>query len=514
MVRAVTLWVLATLLATSAAPTAAQRLWRPDDRSLITSYDDVLALATGPNEVYVATTAGLAVYDADRQRWLQPLAPVVGYPTGDLPLALAWDGTTGALWLGTESGRLFAFPPASDRWIEARFATRDPIVRIVADAVNGGLIVGVPDGWYRVSDDGGSGRPASSAGVVPFELTAEYSALRSLEGTLGLDPRLRRYALTAVVPGEQTDVFYVGTQGGGLLHTDVDAADPEWLPYGLLSRGAGAVAIDADGTWFGGDGQGPRNGISRSTSEPAAWYRSEGAVEGGPAGFVARIVSTERAIWFAASDGLYRLEPGSLESGRPDWIRYTTGEGLPADQATTVLPSDDGVDIGTLRGLAHMDRDGRVTTALRGRRVLDLARADGTLWIATDVGLHAATGGGTPTPVDGPPGLRQPVIAVAAEAGGRVFALTPDGLYTRDGTGWSGPDRRATELRDPLRLLVHEGVVWIGAEGGVLALDGASVDRWRIPVDIPEGPVRGLALSGDDLWVATPAGALRLDRTR
>jgi ligand-binding sensor domain-containing protein len=245
---------------------------------------------------------------------------------------------------------------------------------------------------------------------------------------------------------------------------------------------------------------------------------------GAPGGFVARIVPADDAIWFAASDGAYRLDRGRIGSGlrAADWTRYTSADRLPADQTTCVVPVPGGAWIGTLRGLAKLDVTNRsVTTTLAGLRVLDLALAGDTLWIATQSGLFVSVADGVPAPATGlenAQSLRTGPVVALANVGGVITALTPAAVHRLEQGQWSAPIRDpATRALGPLfRLHVAaDGGVWIAGEAGVAAVEaGKPVRTWLVPDDIPAGPVRGIVLDGDDLWVATPAGALRLDHTR
>lgn len=511
---------LALLVMAAAAPALAQtRSWRPEDRTLITSFDEITALAIGRDVLYAASVQGIAVRDLIAERWQPPLAPIAGYPAQGSVTALEYDPISDGLWLGTESGELFQLAFAFGEWTRAGFRADGPIIRLRHDIPEGVLWAGTPAGWYRVSDDGGYGRFITNVSMLPDEVRRsgeENLALMALEGTLGLDPQLQRHPVLAAVRTDRPGVFFFGTAGGGLVRVNTNSLERTWYAFGTPSRGVGSVEVAESGIWFGGDGQGPRDGVALAPRDLSRWTRWEAGVDRAPRGFVARIVATADATWFAASDGLWRLR------GADDWLNVTTADGLPADQTTSVLPTPGGAWVGTLRGLARIDAEGHVLeTFLTGTRILDLAVTGDTLWIGTDRGLVAAIEGEPPVEapgVAGAPALSGgPVVAVATH-GGRVAALTPDALFTRDGATWSGPvrDPAAAGLGTLYRLRFDPaGGIWIAGEGGVAALEeGRPWRSWHVPGDIPSGPVRGLALDGDDLWVATPAGALRIDRTR
>jgi hypothetical protein len=61
-------------------------------------------------------------------------------------------------------------------------------------------------------------------------------------------------------------------------------------------------------------------------------------------------------------------------------------------------------------------------------------------------------------------------------------------------------------------LIEDHGDLWIlGARGAaVRRAESAAWSYYSAPEDIPEGPVRDLLPLGDVIWLATPAGALRV----
>lgn len=486
-----------------------------EDRVLVTSFGDVAALAVGRDVLYVAGSAGIAVRDLLRERWLPPLAPVPGYPQDGMASALAYDPVADGLWLGTATGELYQLSFAFGEWRRASFVADEIIIRIVPDPARGVLWVGTPSGWYRVDDDGSSGRFMIRAEMIPREVRESGErniGLLAMEGTLGLDPGLQRFPLTDAVPGDRDNVFFVGTAGGGVVRVDTNTGERAWLQFGTLSRGAGAVEVIGDEIWFGGDGQGPHDGVTRASRDLSTWVQLEAGVEDAPRGFVARIAGGAAGVWFATSEGAWHLAAGT----DGEWTRLTSGNGLPADQTTSVAPAVDGVWIGTLRGLARVDATGQVTgTQLEGARVLDLAMAGDTLWIAADRGMFTLVGEGAPEPVTEPALANRPVVAVAA-GGATIAALTPDALHVRRAGAWLPPERTLQGLGTLLRLrLGPQGEVWVAGENGVAVVAPDRAPRlWRVPGDIPAGPVRGLAVDGDRLWVATPGGALRLDPSR
>jgi hypothetical protein len=75
-------------------------------------------------------------------------------------------------------------------------------------------------------------------------------------------------------------------------------------------------------------------------------------------------------------------------------------------------------------------------------------------------------------------------------------------------------------LRDPAlarignayRLAASAGYLWAAGPGGIAYRDPAS-GAWTaftVPADLPAGPAVDVVQVGDDVWAATPAGAIRL----
>ena len=87
--RTVGLCLLAVVAYLSDSPTVRQSdqtvrqsvRWRPDERSMITDFSYVRALAATPEWLFAATTHGLVIYDRRRHAWQPPVTLLDGYPT-------------------------------------------------------------------------------------------------------------------------------------------------------------------------------------------------------------------------------------------------------------------------------------------------------------------------------------------------------------------------------------------------------------------------------------------------
>ena len=158
------------------------------------------------------------------------------------------------------------------------------------------------------------------------------------------------------------------------------------------------------------------------------------------------------------------------------------------------------------------------------------------MWIGTDAGLVRLRGVGEPgrDPADeGAEGdLALPESADAprgrvgalATGGGRLYAGIERDVWV---LGADDPWTRAAPLGVvPARvsaLAAREGVVWVGTDEGLIAWDTADdlVTTFTFAAgDLPVGPrgergIDDIAVDSEGaVWVATPAGAVRLDPDR
>jgi ligand-binding sensor domain-containing protein len=524
--RVVGLLALA-LLGLAPAARAQTRLWQQGDRLLVSDFGHVAALATGPRQLFAATPAGVLVYDFAFRRWDLPISVVDGFPAPERPASLAFERTANALWMGTESGQIFRYTIGFGQWERAGNAGGGPIRRIVASARDGAVYANAASGgWIRLR--GGSlfvDRVAPSdlpQDVIEQVRDGDLSQdrwLAAARGTLGLDEDLTRWRLTDAVRGERPGEYFVGTDGGGVLRYDSRTTESEWLRYGLPGYGAGAIGAGEGEIWFGGEGRDADGGVAQADASLQRWriFRS---TDRAPSRAVSDILVTRAAVWFAAADGLFRLDRSALpQRGRASsaWRRITTREGLPSDECHAIARGAGGLWIGTARGLAFVEDAGTVREieALRGTRVRGLFAASDTLWIASDAGLFILTGSGIPEPAPGTEShgaLRGRTSAVVAVAG-NVFAIAGEELYRRVDGVWGTPIRDAAIGRlGRLVDLAAEGPrVWVAGGGGaaMLALPDGGWSLFGVPGDIPAAPRRILP-AGDDVWLATAAGALRL----
>lgn len=508
-------------------------LWRPDDRVVLTAFQDVQALARDERRIYAATPGGLAIYDRGAGRWELPSTEEDGYPAGRMPTALAFDAPARLLWLGTADGLLFSYHVDLQRWDVWGSAGVGPVVRIVpasalpAAADRDGLYLLTQGGWYRVGRYAGVVEPVAGdrmppglaaeaaraeerlAGVDPF-----FEAVR---GTLTLDAALRRWPITDYVPDDRPNRYWVATRGG-LLYYDSRFMRAEPRRFGLLSSGVRALAGDGGrGLWFGGDGRGPRRGVTWGSVDLQEWQDYEAGITGAPAGPVFDIAGSGGGVWFAAADGLYRLDRATER-----WRRWTEGDGLPAAATYRLEPGPEGgVWVATARGPAFVSAGGEVRGPPPGAQfpTRALLLVGDTLWVGGELGLLWLLGDGSVRAAADSAGTEPsgPVLDLAVTRGS-VWALAPDALWRWDGGSWEGPLREVglAGLGPLVRVRADGERLWVAGAGGIAVRDSVSGawSYYRVGATIPRGPVTDIYADGDQVYAATPAGVVRIAWTR
>ena len=460
--RSFGLTFLAILLAVP--PLRAQHgFWQPDDRVLITSFLNARGIATDQRLVFVATTQGLEIYDQTFKRWLLPSTIEDGYPAREGPVRIAYDPRERGVWLVTELGTLYAWSSAIQRW-QQRFPSELP-----ADVAR------------RLQRGTADRDPA-------------WNVMRNFAGR---DAAGRTWQVTAIDAAERSGTFWAATNGGNFSFVDTRNLSSEPYTFGTISRGVSALAFDGRNVWFGGDGAGPRNGVARADSELQTWQQFESRINDGPRGRVHALLATAAGTYAADGDGVY-----SLRSNR--WQR--------------VVDAD-------VRALAHTA--GRIWVGARGtlgwidptdsyqradfplQNINALAARNDTLWIATETGLHIWAGGrAQPMATSG-------VALDVAVTDSLVVELGPRGV-TSWGAGREAVLLGASALRQigrPVALAGKGNRLWVGGTAGVAEWN-TTTGAWRyltVPNDIPEGPVYDVLEENGRIWLATPAGALRLN---
>jgi len=506
------------LAAAGAMPLVAQTgFWREDERVIIADQSVVVAVAATENRVYVATAAGLGIYDRMFRQWAPPVTVADGYPREPVTVALA-DPADDAVWLGTATSvvryrvmlRTFDAYPVGGGVRNLAFDRDDPF---------GALYVLTAAGWQQLPRGGlmlaPSGPPPGGRVVIPLgvrEAEARLPFLRTMGANALLDDRLRshRFTSAAVVPG--VDEYWLGTNGMGLVRVDALVAQIEPVPAGLLSTGAGAVVAVGDGVWVGSDEQGRRSGLTWVSDDLQRFAYEEGPRGTGfRAGVVRALVAHGTEIWAGTDQGIVRVEPGVATR------RVQTVDGLPDDDVYALAAGPAGVWVGTALGLALVPADSFAVRRTEGplAPVLALAATGDSAWVGFTDGLGLAAPDGQ---VFAAPGadtlaeLRDAIVALTL-LGDTVVAATHNRLLWRAGAGPWHVERQLGEVAPIYALAGDAGGLWVGGAGGLarVRLAANSVIPFPVPRDAPAA-VRGLAVTDRFIWLATPAGLVRFTR--
>ncbi len=499
------------------ASASAQGRWLPGDRVVLTSFHLVTALARDERRLYAASENGLQILDLAARRWEMPSGVVDGFPEGESPGALAFDPVERVVWLGTLTGRLFAYEVDFGRWREERTFDVGPILSIVPRDLRGGdgLFLGTPSGWFATSRFSFSADPVPPGrlppGVGPLGISAEDRLARldpafaSLRGTLLVDGNARRWPLTDFVRGDREGVYWLATAGDNLYRFDARFMSAEPHRFGLLGDGATALAWDGSRIWYGGDGRGPRRGVTASDESLQDWRYLEAGVSGAPTAPVLDILPAGSGVWFATTQGAFFYDIGEDRWRRPG--------GPAGDSRVRRLAPGDGGSVFAAgdRGVVELTDGAAGNRPVTGPTpAYALLRRAGSLWVSTDAGLVVVGQGGVPGQGEGPTG---PVVDLV-EVGDTVWAAGAGALWRLHDGRWNGPLREVSlggvgRIR---RLRTRDGDLWVGGSDGV-AVRSADSGDWRyltVPADIPAGPVEDVLPMGDLVYVATPSGVVRI----
>ena len=463
-----------------------------EDRIILTRGTVIRAVGVARRWIYAVTADAVLVYDRDRRTWLPPFTRDGGFDPA-LVRAVAVDPDDDSAWLLTPMGA----------W------TLQPLTAFVSRAPAGGT-------------------PARLRASSLEAVYREFPSLESFGRLLTRDEAsLQGFPVTAGARAPDRTEVWLGTAGGGLFQVDplFNSATPR--PYGLAVSGAGALARAADGIFIAPASRAPESRVavtfvSRDLQQ-WRWIDDEGRRSFGGARATSLDVRAG-TIWMGTTRGLFRLPLSGVG------VRAVTPlAGLPSDVVLSVLARDDGVWVGTDRGLAFLDADsteGRGSLValggLTGVPVRALLATGDTLWVGTDDGLvlRAPRAGDQfvrPAAAAAQPRLRQPVHALAS-ADSFVFVSVRDGILAfslRSGAWtepWSAVPWRAVGAVEV--LAADARTVWAGGPFGVVAVDRATGGSriLRSGSDLPDA-VTGIVLDGGWAWIGTLGGVVRVRRS-
>ena len=490
--------LLSAACATSA--TAQNRIWRPDDRITISAFAGVGALTRDARRIYIATTGGLAVYDYSLRRFEPPITAEDGFPQHEQPSAAAYEPLGSEVWIGTAQGSVYRWRGAPWRF-ESVAAALPPISAIIVatQGIDDFIYIRAGSEWLRARRTSFGVSPVPAA-QLPAEVVRRFAAISSLDpalnpfrALLGLDRSGRRWPITSFVPGDTRDSFWIGTRGGFAFHFDALRQSSDWLWYGALARGASALAVTDSGIWIGGDGRGPRDGLVHASHDLQRWSVYD-AQDGAPRARINDIVESGSALHVAARDGVYQLK-----SRR--WSR------LIVDEAVSIAAAGHRVYAVTRSGVLEV---GAGTTVIRNSNLTRVRMLRDSLWMIAPNAIIKHNPGDTTWVAVDTNALPRTRLIDAVELGMATYVLTLDALHLLGDQ--AGRVALPLEIGRARSAMASDSVIWVAGDNGAAAFN--PVNRvWQSFVvgrDFPEGPVLAIAPQGDFAWLATPAGAVRL----
>jgi len=508
------------LLLADALPLPAQtsRSWRPEDRVVIGDWTRVLAVAAGPERVFIVSPDAVLVWWRMVRRWEGPYDPPV---TGSLGRVVSGmlDPLDNSLWLSTFDGWVH-FQPDLQVWDRGQAGGRVTDFAFDQSAPGDGLFFRTPAGWSRVPR--GALMPIPSAAplrpIRPATVDQAVAANPALRGTASaflLDPSLRNARLTSAARSFDNLGWYLGTDGVGTLFVPDGAVLPERLHFGLPGRVAGAVYAVPGGVWVTTDrDMNQPAGLSFVAGDLTEFRSFTGpAASGLPFTRARRLIGVGSSLWAATDAGVIRFPSSDLS----DFTLYGENAGLP-DRRVLAVASRRGVVVAaTARGLARfVDTTGaeRLAPQFAGAAAA-VALGGDTAWVGTTNGPRAAV----PTLGDliRPGWLDSSAALVRAVYDLAWMADTLVGV-TSDQFLWKAPGEDRWTLGAPisgvvgsLRRLVADGDgFWVAGDAAVgwTRLGGTPVRPLLVGTDLPGRPL-DLAVDPDYLWVATTAGLVR-----
>jgi ligand-binding sensor domain-containing protein len=507
-----------------------------EERVVIRQFDDIGAVAAGRRLVFATSFDGVAVLDRQTTGWLLPFTRADGYPGGNVT-AIAADPIEDAVWIALPGALVYIRPLLGT--IQTSIVP-GPIDQIMFDQRGGGFGAYVRSAgqWLLATRTGDvqqvSARslpPPGARQVAPTlrDIIRQFPSLQDFATLLTRDEQMQSWPITSgAKPFDVTEVW-LGTRGGGLFRVDPEFRTSQHFPFGLMSSGAGALALAADGVWIAGTGaSGSRGGLTFATRDLQRWRWVEGSMARQLAGARAyKLGMRESIAWLATDRGLARFDANT----GADYVFWNATNGLPADAAYAVAPTVTGAWVGTARGLVFVTDSSRRSasraavsrTLADGVRVNALLLTGDTLWIGSDAGLLLTRGAAADS---------EPVRAAAAATDAR-FRSAVRGIARADSivaivtdqeliemnlaTGQPLPPRTTINvgaLRGVTAMTMDAHSIWITGLGGLMVLnrDNGVVRMLASGTDLP-GDAYDVAIDPEAAWVATRDGLVRLKRS-
>lgn len=391
--------------------------------------------------VWVGTTEGISFQDSQEwHTWTQS----DGLASNDV--RAIYEDTDGGLWFGTSAGvsycdttwRVYSLPLEEEDTvtydISALAQSRDGALWI---ATLGGGVIRYQEGhWdtytsaHGLADDNVFSLVEDSQGAIWVGTAGGIS--RYLAGEWETYHEVLNLPVNVVlsVAAASDDSLWFGTAGGGVVRYQAGEGGRIFAQSdGLADNYIRAVCEARDGTVWAGT----TKGAARFDGQTWQTFTKQSTEGGLPGDEVQHIeCAPDGSLWFATDKGAASFDGSS-------WRSYGRGDGLPADNVSTVWKEGAAIWFGTSGGLYRYDgQTWQVYTPYHGlpnSHVLSILRTVDTWWIGT-------TGGGLVRyrPEQSPPWARvmsvndNPVVTstvtLSAEAKNVVLAFTGGDAHT------------------------------------------------------------------------------------
>jgi len=326
-----------------------------------------------------------------------------------------------------------------------------------------------------------------------------------------MDPDFVQYPVSACLI-DRAGNLWLGTWGLGTWFVDTKTLKMEMQPIGLQNENVRAIFINSRGIWFGGEVLGQTTcGVTFWNRKKDVWnffnshiYRDMGTDN------IYAITGNDTLVFFGTQLGLL-----VYNSNTERWKRYSTRDGLPYNEITSLCLKNDTLFIGLQTGIAIFDLKTRKCAPVSPSsypKVNKMAVYKDRIYFATDEGAFYFNGK-FPVQIRTPDGyLEYRVYAVQADSNGLWFATDRGLLFYNPATD----ERRTFPAEIYLPEYVNDMLnttryIWFATNSGVVKLRKNDMRFYRYTTSdgLASNIVYTLAEDGDYIWFGTSKGATR-----
>jgi len=301
---------------------------------------------------------------------------------------------------------------------------------------------------------------------------------------------------------------------GGLLKWNIQTHEYELITSaeGLLANSLQSIALAPDGTIC----IGTIHGLGLYQNGTWTNYTlADGLLDD----LVKKIVVKSGQIWFCSYEGISCLENGSFR-------HFTTDDGLIHKNANSIAIDSRGVIwVATISGISRIENDVITNISVAGPDNINyflenMVDREQNVWFGSYAGVAKFDGTSWTlfTEIADLPSVFTNTIAQGSDGKIWIGAGSNDlvkggGAAFFDGVQW-------TRVMDPDSLLAHrvlkvvtdaENNTWFGTYDGIVKYDGANWEYFLAPTLFPSNETIACKFSGEDLWIASGDGLIKLN---